>query len=367
MKRIAFLGRGGHTLPSHRALLNLLSNDFEIIVYSEVFFQQEWLRLEHRYQIKCFTGMGLPRFLREPIFVMMLLVEHLRKPFHLVHAHSTKPAGLAAVILQKVFKVPALVSLDGGEGVFIPEAVFGDFSSRKRTALNKWVINHAKAVTALTLFQKELVVKNLQSKKMIEVVTRGVDGDQFGFIENRVIRQPITFLCVGYLSPIKNPEMLIRTFHLIQQKVDCRLIHIGKDYMHGRIHQMSDELGLSKKISFMGEVEYAQIYEFYKMADILLHTSYYESEAMVVAEAMASGVLVCGTSVGLMSDLLENCCVAVQSNNHVLLADSILNLIADEKRMNRLRENACIWSESNTLLHTCKKVASIYQSLLISQ
>jgi glycosyltransferase involved in cell wall biosynthesis len=211
VKRIAFLGRGGHTLPSHRALLNKLAEGFTIILYSEVVVQPEWLKLEHRYEIKCFKGMGLPRLLREPIFVFMLLIEHLRKPFDLTHSHSTYPTGLAAILLQKIFKIPALISLDGGEGIYISEAKFGDFNSRKRTLLNKWVINQAMGITALTNFQKDKVVLNLSIKRRIEVITRGVDNRKFEFIENRVFGSSITFLSVGYLSPIKNPEMLIKT------------------------------------------------------------------------------------------------------------------------------------------------------------
>jgi glycosyltransferase involved in cell wall biosynthesis len=235
-KRIAFLGRGGHTLPSHRALLNKLSNDFTIVLFSEIAIQPEWLNLSHRYEIRCFKGMGLHRLFREPIFIFMLLIEQLRNPFDLVHAHSTLPTGLASVMLQIFFGVPALVSLDGGEGVFIPESKFGDFNSRKITILNKWILNQATAVTALTHFQRDIVINNLKLKRKIEVISRGVDIDIFKF-EMREIPKPIIFLSVGYLSPIKNPEMLLKTFYLIQQKLDCHLIHIGKDYMDGEVQR----------------------------------------------------------------------------------------------------------------------------------
>lgn len=52
LKRIAFLGRGGHTLPTYRALLNKLSKEYELVVYLEVPVQPEWLQLEHRYSIR---------------------------------------------------------------------------------------------------------------------------------------------------------------------------------------------------------------------------------------------------------------------------------------------------------------------------
>jgi glycosyltransferase involved in cell wall biosynthesis len=366
VKRIAFLGRGGHTLPSHRALLNKLAEEFAIILYSEVQIQPELLKLAHHYEIKCFKGMGLPKFLREPIFVFMLMIEHLKKPFDLIHSHSSYPTGLAAILLQKIFKVPALVSLDGGEGIFISQAKFGDFNSRKRTLLNKWVVNQAKGITTLTNFQKDMVTLNLDLNRKIEVITRGVDSKKFEFIENKIFGAPIIFLSIGYLSPIKNPEMLIKTFYLLQLKIDCLLIHIGFDYMKGEIQRKANEMGIINKVSFMDAVDYTQIQDYYKRADFLLHTSYYESEAMVVAEAMASGVIVCGTNVGLMHDLSGTCCVTTPSNNAELLASAVLELLENTERVKSLRKNARIWSEDNTLDSSSKKLSKMYDTLMAS-
>src|SRR6187549_135841 len=238
------------------------------------------MELEHHYALRCFKGMGLPRRIREFLFLILLIRDQVRDPFDLIHAHSTFPTGFAAVILQKLFRIPALVTLQGGEGSSFPDIKFGDGHHPKRTAMNKWVINQATTVTTLTHFQRDEVCKNLGIRREIKVLTRGVDRDRFSFRRNNKIGVPITFLNVGYLSPIKDPETLIKAFFIIQQQRDCELIHVGKDYMNGSVQQMTASLGISHKVHFIEKIEYAAIQEYYKKADILLHTSLYESQAM---------------------------------------------------------------------------------------
>ncbi len=134
--------------------------------------------------------------------LILLIRDHLKKPFDLIHAHCTFPTGFSAIVLQKLFRVPMLLSLDGGEEVSFPEIKFGDVHQSKRTRINKWIINRAKVVTALTCFHRDLIYKNLTISRTIEVVTRGVDTGKFPRSAAKKIDSPIKFLSVGYLSPI---------------------------------------------------------------------------------------------------------------------------------------------------------------------
>jgi len=362
LKRIAFLGRGVHTLPTYRALLNRLSQDYLIIVYSEVSLQPSWLTLDHQYEFRSSKLMNLPRRIRELLFPIWLIKEYLKKPFDVVHAHSTFPTGLAAVILQLLFQVPAIVSLDGGEGSSLPDLQFGDAHHRIRKAINKWVINQAHIVSSLTYFQRDEIYKNLAVKREIRVIPRGVDNRKFHYSQSK-IKSSVRFLSVGYLSPIKDPETLLKTFSIIQQQIDCQLIHIGKDYMNGWIQQRANDMGISHKVRFVEPIDYDNISEYYKNADILLHTARFESQGMVIVEAMSSGTLVCGTHVGLMSDLSGECCITVPPKEPEALAAAVLDLLDSAEKMERLRMNAYNWSKNHSLDHSVKAFCCMYAEL----
>ncbi len=364
MKRIAFLGSGGHSLPTYRALLNSLASEYTIVVYSEVPLPQEWLKFDHQYKIRPFRGMGLSTKVREFLFLILFIRDHLKKPFDLVHAHCTFPTGFSAIVLQKLFGVPTLLSLDGGEEVSFPEIKFGDAHQSKRTRINKWIINNANVVTTLTKFQRDGIYRNLKITREIQVIPRGVDTNRFLFSRSTKIGTPIIFLSVGYFSPVKDPETLLEAFFIIQNQIDSQLIHIGKDYMDRSNHRMINEMGISNKVQFIESVDYNSIHEYYKKADVLLHTSVYESQAMVVAEAMAAGTLVCGTNVGLMSDLSGECCVTVPAKEPKALAYAVLELLNNADKMNRLRTSAYRWTENNSLEKCTNKFRAIYTQLL---
>lgn len=363
LKRIAILGRGAHTLPSHRILLQRLSLRYDITVFCETPRQERWLGEAKYYDLKFIPSGNFSRRIRDLLLMFVFVREHFRRRFDLVHAHSTFPAGAIAILAQKLFGLPAIVFLDGGEGVSFPEMQFGDLVSERRTKVNRWVMTSAKAVVALTNFQKELVIKNLGLQREVQVIPRGVDERTFRFNEH-ASNERITFLSVGYLSPVKDPEMLLRTFAEVRKKRPAKLIHVGQDYMGGKIQTLAEELGIAKDISFEGYVPYEKIPTFYQQADVLLVTSVFESEAMVAVEAMATGALVCGTHVGILADLSESCCVTVAPGDVSGLSESILALLSQPDKMKALRDASVAWAVKHNVACTAIAIDQLYRSLI---
>jgi len=257
-----------------------------------------------------------------------------------------------------------LLSLDGGEEVTFPEIKFGDAHQSKRTRINKWIINNANVVTTLTRFQRDGIYRNLKIARAIQVIPRGVDTRTFLFPRNHKLNTPIIFLSVGYFSPVKDPETLIKTFFIIQKEVNSKLIHVGRDYMNGFVHKLVDELGISNKVQFIEPVDHNCIHEYYRKADVFLHTSVYESQALVVAEAMAAGTLVCGTNVGLMNDLSGECCITVPIKEPEALASVVLELLSNSEKMDKQRLSAYKWTETNSLENCTNRFRDIYARLL---
>jgi len=367
VKRIAILGRGAHTLPTYRTLLNSLAVHYSITLYSEVAMTPDWLLLEHNYTIKSIPPGRYPRRIRDLLLLLMVLRDHLKNPFALLHAHSTYPTGLVAILLKTIFKIPVVVALDAAEGSAFPEINFGDLLSKRRAKLNQWVINKASFVTALTNFHRDQVYTNLKITNKISVIPRGVDPDKFSSITTQKESGNITMLSISYLSPVKDPETLVKAFFLIQQSINCKLIHIGRDYMNNSIHQLVKEMGIDHKVFFKGHLAYEEIPEYYKKADLFLLTSVYESQALVVAEALAAGIPVLGTHVGLMADLSGKCCLTVPPGDYKALAENVLALLKDKERMSTLREHGYAWSRQNNLGTSVTALRNIYDSLIVSK
>jgi glycosyltransferase involved in cell wall biosynthesis len=116
---------------------------------------------------------------------------------------------------------------------------------------------------------------------------------------------------------------------------------------------------LQDKVAIRGLLPYEELPNYYKNADVLLHTSLSEGQSEVVTEAMSSGVLVCGTRVGLMYDL-PNCCLSVPVQDFEILGFSVLKLLNDPQRIKEIRSNAYAWSKIHTIHWTADRIKELY-------
>jgi glycosyltransferase involved in cell wall biosynthesis len=293
----------------------------------------------------------------------MIFKDLLFQKIHLIHTHSTFPSGYWGIIFSKLFRIPIVVSLDAADASSVPELNFGDLLLPRRKKLNKWVIENADKITALTNSMLNDVKQNLDINREIKVTPRGVDRIKFHY-NDRQIKSPYKFLSVGYLHPVKDHETLLRAFSTISKMVDCRLLHIGEDYSKGKIQQLAKELDLIDKVEFKGFVPNDSLPMYYDQSDILLHTSRFESQAVVVNEALASGLLVCGTHVGLLSDLSGKCCLTVQAGDYEGLAALVLDMLTKPELMNQLHQAGHTWSKEHDLSWTVRKYVEIYEDLM---
>lgn len=358
-KRLAFLGGGAHTIPSYRALLEQLAKEYAVTIYFEFFMDIK----DAPYEVKTVRS-NLNHFRsREFRFFWLVFSDFLKRRFDVIHCHSTFPSGLCGILLSKLFKVPVVVSLDAAEASALPDIGFGDLLNPRRRRINKWVIEQADVVISLTDFSKNEVMKNLDINRTIEVIPRGIDLTKFSFKERRFDR-PLTFLNVAYLNEIKDQATLLKAFAIIRSKIECRLVQIGKDYAHGKFQLLAQELDIETHIEFIGFVPNDLLPGYYREADILLHTSRFESQAVVVNEALASGLLVCGTAVGLLADLSDICCTTVPPQDAEELAKKVIRLIEDESKIREMISNGNSWVRKHDLHWTLSQHNQIYERLL---
>jgi 2-polyprenyl-3-methyl-5-hydroxy-6-metoxy-1,4-benzoquinol methylase len=102
-------------------------------------------------------------------------------------------------------------------------------------------------------------------------------------------------------------------------------------------------LNIEDKITFAGLVPQADIPQYLDRAHIMLHTARYETGCAVIQEAMASGVAVCGTDVGLLSDIGDRYAVIVPPGNVEALAVKIVELVNDQKKFESITSAARDW------------------------
>lgn len=373
MKRIAMFmpgGVGDVNSPVHiPALVNLvirLSRRFDITVYSVIKPD------DNRGTFSC--GDAKVKFINARYddhimkrlfhFFMDFRHDHSQQRYDLVHGFWGLPCGFIAAVSGKIFGLPSIVSLQGGEAGSLRDIEYGDMRSQPLRAMTLWTMNNATTVTALTRFQLNQLLRFGFRRDDVAIIPHGVDRKFFVTARRRHPEPPYRFLHVGNLNHVKDQMTLLKAFHRITQRVDALLRIIGPDYLNGSIQQLQDEFLLEDKVEFLGHIPQSELPQHYAWADIFLLTSRYEAQGVVVAEAFASGTVVCGTNVGLIHDCDGDCTIAVGVGDDESLARTVFELLKDHIRYTTYQSNALEWSTQHDADWTAMEFVRLYDRLL---
>ena len=153
---------------------------------------------------------------------------------------------------------------------------------------------------------------------------------------NQIFRLPY----IGWIIPEKGLNELILSIRYLSN-VKLQLIGpiIDKTYFHYLMRQI-ECLGLSERVQYHGSISQLDLIEKYLNSDAFVLPSHSESFSLVLAEAMALGLPVICTKVGLACELKqgENALIIPQKDS-IALKDAIVLLMNDLTM--RLRMSEC--------------------------
>lgn len=351
------IGTGNNNIgvPVLERIVKLLATDFNVTVFS-------LFKVNPSYKQTDFTLISLPgknSFLKIIKLIYIFSRHHRKKKFLVVHGFWALPSGFFAVIIGKIFRIKSAVSILGGDAISLPEINYGQLQRWLPRKVIMWTLQNAGEVISLTDYlAKNLRVLGLQ--RDIKIIPWGIDIDTFKF-QPKVVRQPVRFLHIANLSPVKDQITLLKAFKIICAKVPSMLTIIGEGSLEPQIKQLVKELGLQEHVRFLGVLPYEELPVHYAQANFLLHTSLSEGQSEVVTEAMSSGVIVCGTNVGLIYDL-PTCSLGVPVKNFEMLGQEVLKLLADSPRQDAIRKNALTWSTLHSIHWTVGKMTELYSN-----
>ena len=315
-------------------------------------------------------------------FCWLFFRHHQKEKYDLIHCIWGFPAGFWGVLMAKILGIKSIVSLQGGETIAIPALNYGNMLHFKTRFGTRWACKNATQTTTLTHFQKNLAEKyHIKTKKTILVVPYGV---MEAFFQGKTTPNPslqrggqkkapllpkeglevvcINFLHVANLNPIKQTQQLIDIFVEISKNlssnISTKLTIIGTGTLENYLKNYILKENLQDKIMLLGAIAYKNLPQYYQKADILLHNSIYEAQAVVVNEALAGGLLVIGTHVGIIADLADICVVSVKENENFAL--KTINLLQNQQKITELLQNSKEYSQKNTAQDTANTFMQLY-------
>lgn len=288
-------------IPALQELVLSLSaiSDFELKIIA-LHFPQKKRYTWHNIAVES-LGKNNPKRLRKALalkdFSSFLRKEIAEFNPDLLHGFWLTDAGYITALEAKRKKLPAVVTAMGQ-----------DVSPKFYT---KRIRNWKTPVVAISEYQK----KHLQKMGIepVQVIAHGLPS-----ITANGTSKKYDIVVVGSLITVKNPLFALTCLRtLIEKQPQLKAAFIGDGPLKESALRFAQENGLTNQLEFLGHLSREKTLQQMKNAQILLHTAQFEGFGLVLIEALALGLHVVSTPVGIAPELnpvylfnTENECVA---------------------------------------------------------
>jgi len=134
--------------------------------------------------------------------------------------------------------------------------------------------------------------------KSVRIIPNFVEIKRISRLDDRnILRKKLHFLdnCkvvlfVGRLHPVKNVDLLLRSFSCINKLNECIIVIIGDGPEKQRLINLANSLNVPNRVFFEGFKPKETVLEFMKASDVLVLPSLVEGQPRVVLEAWATGL-----------------------------------------------------------------------------
>jgi glycosyltransferase involved in cell wall biosynthesis len=244
-----------------------------------------------------------------------------------------------------------------------------------KDAVDHWMRDYMRRCQHIVIpseSMREILVKQYGLKSNFTVIPTGIDLEAYRTASGEKIRKKrhwendIVMISVGRLAPEKNWEVLLRTVALVIKDIPkFRLVLIGDGQDRKILEDLAKELGIQKRVSFLGALAFSEIPAYMKAADLFGFASVTETQGLATLEAMAAGLPVVAVDASGTRDILKNGQQGfLVENNAEALAAGVKKLLSNPARMKKFSEAALKKARSFNIEILTKKLLTVYEQAI---
>lgn len=181
--------------------------------------------------------------------------------------------------------------------------------------------------------------------------------------QNHISKTTYTIVTAGRLIKAKDYSTLIESFAIVNNKIDAKLIILGKGPLLNELREQARNLNILDKVFFKGFVN--DPHKYFQKADLFVLSSMREGLSTVLIEAMGCGTPVVATNCNHgPSEILDNGKYGrlVPVGNVELLADAIFKTLKEKNNPDKLIRRAFDFAPENSAKHYLQ-VLDLYNSI----
>lgn len=269
------------------------------------------------------------------------------RQFDIIHAHDWIVA-FAASGLKQALRRPLIATIHATE--FGRNNGLHNDDQRHISDIEWWLVYEAWRVVVCSLaMQAELGRVFQVPPDKVRVIPNGIDVSDMRVRRDMDLRRQYAaddeeiVIFVGRLVWEKGVDTLLYALRqLVTVRPKVKLIVAGRGPIQEEMEALTQRLGLSGHVHFVGHVDAERRDLLYGIAEVAAFPSRYEPFGIVALEAMAAGVPVVVGDVGGLQEIIGNDEVGlrVQPGNAGALSAALLNLLDDRARAQEMASRA---------------------------
>ena len=253
-----------------------------------------------------------------------------------------------ATIVAKKKKIPLVISDQGGLTTH-PDlnsgGVFKKILYKLQTPMIHFIINNATKIIVANEYEKN-IFKEFTDVSKIEIVRNGINLEMMktktsNFKKKHEITVPY-ILFIGRFNKVKGIDILLQAIKILKNRSEVKnitFIIMGVDFgFQNQMMQMIDDLGIKEKIHIIKNPSRDDVIAAYKESEFLVLPSRWELSPLTPLEGFAFKKPVISSNIhGIPYTLShgENC-ILIESENYEELANSIIELIINKEKREKL-------------------------------
>lgn len=239
------------------------------------------------------------------------IIRHLREagPFHLVHGHSSKGGGIARLLdsaglkeYRVVYTPHAFITLNPRLS-WIEKLIYGGIERLLAVRTDALIVGS-------TLEAREALRLGYPESK-VHLIYNGLPLDPVSYKGREDIRKELGLkpqeLAVGFVgrfSQQKAPQVLLEAFAKVAPLFpEAKLVMVGDGSLKAALMERARDLGVEELVLWPGFLDGRAAMQAF---DVFALPSLYESFGYVVVEAMAAGLPVVTTPVGISEEVIHH-------------------------------------------------------------
>jgi len=228
--------------------------------------------------------------------------------YEILNTHFAIPSGPTGYVLSKVFRLPNVLSIHGGD-IFDPSRSFSPHNTPLLKDTVRTMLNTADRVVAQSSDTKKNAHTYYNINCQIDIIPLGIKKPVFKKKHRRDFDfdpDMIIFCTVGRLIKRKNIDDSLAVLSQFKHRYQVKFLIVGEGPERPHIEHQIDRLGLEGTVHLLGNISDEEKFQILDLSDCYLSTALHEGFGLVFLEAMECGLPIISYNAGGQNDFLVN-------------------------------------------------------------